>query len=76
MNYHLAQRSLRSAIVLRDIALWHEKRGFTMAAKTCRSRMRIAAKNMVSSVRALEAIAARQTARDLTPESFSPLEAA
>lgn len=76
MNYQLAQRSLQSAIVLRDCARWHQQRGFSMAEKTCRARMRIAAKNMVSSVRALEAIADRQLARDLTPAAFQPLEAA
>jgi hypothetical protein len=76
MNYQNAQRSLRSAIVLRDCALWHSQRGFTQAEKTCRARMRIAAKNMVTSCRAMEAIAARQQAKDITPFSFQPLEAA
>lgn len=74
-NFHLAQRSLHLAIVLRDSARWHAQRGFPDAAATCRTRMRLAAKATIDSVRAVEAVAGRQTARDVTSESFAPLAA-
>lgn len=76
MNFLTAQRSLRLAIIFRDSARWHAQHGAPSAAAVCRTRMRIAAKTMVNSARAMEALAQRQTARDLSPFCFQPLDAA